>query len=208
MGEKGRFVSCSGVSRNIFPLDNRRKKKTIAITRRGSVGRPVTSLMIKGIQIVLVTLAITIGLYGLLTSKPAPGEPIDLTFTATDGSPVNVASLRGKVVLLDFWATWCPPCREEVPNVVAAYNKYHAQGFEVVGISLDQSRDSLDQFTAGNGMVWPQYFDGQGWGNSLAERFGIHSIPQMWLLDKQGRVVTKDGRENLDGQVADLLKTP
>jgi peroxiredoxin len=164
--------------------------------------------MIKGIQILVVTLAITIGLYGMLTSKAPPSDPTDLTCTAIDGSTIDLATLRGKVVLLDFWATWCPPCRDEVPNVVAAYNKYHSQGFEILGISLDQSRDSLSQFIAGNGMTWPQYFDGQGWGNSLAQRFHIHSIPQMWLLDKQGRVVTKDGRSDLDGQVAALLNTP
>jgi thiol-disulfide isomerase/thioredoxin len=112
------------------------------------------------------------------------------------------------VVLLDFWATWCPPCRDEVPDVVAAYNKYHDQGFEVVGVSLDQDQNTLLQFTANNGMTWPQYYDGLGWGNSLAQRFGIHSIPQMWLLDRKGRVVTKDGRSDLDGQVAALLRTP
>jgi peroxiredoxin len=161
--------------------------------------------MIKGIQFILIAGAIAVGLYGTLTSK---GNPVDLTFSAQDGSTVNLADLRGKVVLLDFWATWCGPCREEVPNVVAAYNKYHDQGFEVVGISLDQDSNQMTQFAAQNGMVWPQYFDGNGWGNSLAQRFSVHSIPQMWLLDRQGRVVTKDGRDNLDRQVVDLLRTP
>jgi len=164
--------------------------------------------MIKGIQVVLVTLAFAIGIYGLLTSKPAPSEPVDLSFTAVDGSQVDLATLRGKVVLLDFWATWCGPCQGEVPNVVGVYNKYHDQGFEIVGISLDQDRDSLNQFTASHGMPWPQFFDGQGWDNSLAQRFGVRSIPQMWLLDRQGRIVTKEGRDNLDGQVAALLNTP
>jgi peroxiredoxin len=161
--------------------------------------------MIKAIQIILVTGALAVGLYGTLF---APSAPVDLTFTATDGTQVDLAALRGKVVLLDFWATWCPPCREEGPNVVAAYNKYHDRGFEVVGVSLDQDKEELNQFAANNGMVWPQYFDGRGWGNSLAQRFGVHSIPQMWLLDKKGRVITKDGRNDLDGQVAALLRAP
>src|SRR5271170_1796997 len=100
---------------------------------------------------------------GLMWGDPNSNQPVDLNYTATDGSPVNLAALRGKVVLVDFWATWCPPCRGEVPNVVAAYQKYHDKGFDVVGVSLDQNRNDLDQFTQANGMVWPQYFDGQGW---------------------------------------------
>jgi peroxiredoxin len=159
----------------------------------------------KALQYLIGALAIAIGVYGMLTSRP---DPIDLTVPALDGTSINLADLRGKVVLLDFWATWCPPCRDEVPHVVAAYNKYHAQGFDVVGISLDQDKDALRQFIANNGMPWPQYFDGQGWGNALARRFHINSIPQMWLLDRQGRVVTRDGRNNLDGQVAALLRAP
>jgi thiol-disulfide isomerase/thioredoxin len=162
----------------------------------------------RGLEIIIAALVISIGIYGYVNSKPTPSDPVDLTFTAVDGRAVNLASLRGKVVLLDFWATWCPPCREEVPNVVAAYNKYHAQGFEVVGISLDEDKNSLTEFTADNGMPWPQFFDGQGWSNALAERFGIRSIPQMWLLDRQGRIITKNGRRDLDGQVAALLKSP
>ncbi|MCE0498901.1 MAG: TlpA family protein disulfide reductase [Methylacidiphilales bacterium] len=133
-------------------------------------------------------------------------KPLDLKFTAVDGSQVDLANLRGKVVLIDFWATWCPPCRGEVPNVVAAYQKYHGQGFEVIGISLDQDKDALLAFTKQNGMVWPQYFDGQGWNNSVSSRFGIDSIPAMWLVGKDGKVATMDGRDDLAGQVEKLLK--
>jgi thiol-disulfide isomerase/thioredoxin len=159
----------------------------------------------KGIQILFAMFLVGFGLYGLMTS---PGDPIDLSFAAVDGSKVDLASLRGKVILLDFWATWCGACRDEMPNVVAAYNTYHSQGFEIVGISLDQDRSSLLQFTANNGMVWPQFFDGQGWSNSLADRFHIRSIPHMWLLDKQGRVVTKYAGSDLEGRIAALLQKP
>jgi thiol-disulfide isomerase/thioredoxin len=133
------------------------------------------------------------------------GKPVDIEFTATDGTHVDLSKMQGKVVLIDFWATWCPPCREEVPNVVAAYKKYHAQGFEVVGISLDQDKDALAAFTQAHGMVWPQYYDGSGWDNMISKPLGIDSIPAMWLVGKDGNLVTVDGRDDLAGQVGKLL---
>ena len=133
-------------------------------------------------------------------------KPLDLKYTAVDGTAVDLATMRGKVVLVDFWATWCPPCRGEVPNVVAAYTKYHDQGFEIVGVSLDQNKDSLLAFTKEHGMVWPQYFDGKGWQNAIATNYGINSIPRMWLVNKQGMVVdTEVVRGSLAQQVAKLL---
>ncbi|MEO8206503.1 MAG: TlpA disulfide reductase family protein [Chthoniobacterales bacterium] len=134
-------------------------------------------------------------------------KPLDLKFTAVDGSVVELAKLRGKVVLIDFWATWCGPCVEEVPNVVAAYNKLHAQGFEIVGISLDKNKKALETFVKENGMTWPQYFDGKGWNNTIGTKLGIRSIPAMWLLDKKGMIVTTDARQNLEEAVtAELAK--
>jgi thiol-disulfide isomerase/thioredoxin len=132
-------------------------------------------------------------------------SPLDLRFTAVDGTPVDLASMRGKVVLVDFWATWCGPCKAEVPKVVAAYNKLHDKGFEIVGVSLDHDLKSLLEFTAANGMTWPQYFDGKGWQNSISSGFGVHAIPAMWLVNKNGYVVSTEGTEDLEGQVEKLL---
>jgi thiol-disulfide isomerase/thioredoxin len=109
-------------------------------------------------------------------------------------------------VLLDFWATWCPPCRAEVPDVVATYKKYHDKGFEVVGISLDQDKSALLAFTKEHDMAWPQYFDGKGWDNDVSRGFGIDSIPAMWLVGKDGKVITTNARDDLDGSVAAALK--
>ena len=131
--------------------------------------------------------------------------PAGIQFTAVDGREVDLAKLHGKVVLIDFWATWCPPCRGEVPNVVEAYKKFHDKGFEIIGISLDKNKEALVEFTKKNGMIWPQYFDGKGWENAISKKNGIDSIPAMWLLDKEGRVVTTDAREDLAGQVEKLL---
>lgn len=142
----------------------------------------------------------------LLAQAELKSKPLTLEFTAVDGSEVSLKDLRGKVVLLDFWATWCGPCVQEVPNVVATYKKLHEKGFEIVGISLDQDKEALTQFTKEHGMTWPQYFDGQGWNNKISSQFGITSIPAMWLLDRKGFVVSTNARANLEAQVTALLE--
>lgn len=135
-------------------------------------------------------------------SKPETGN---LKFTAVDGTQVDLSQMRGKVVLIDFWATWCGPCVGEVPHVVEAYKKYHDKGFEIIGISLDQDLKKLTDFTQKNGMTWPQYFDGKGWKNKISSANGITGIPAMWLVDKEGHLVTKNARSNLAAQVESLL---
>jgi thiol-disulfide isomerase/thioredoxin len=135
-------------------------------------------------------------------------KPLDIKYTALDGRAVDLTKLRGKVVLVDFWATWCPPCRAEVPNVVAAFKKYHDKGLEIVGISLDQDKDALQSFVKEKDMAWPQYFDGKGWDNEISTRYGIDSIPAMWLLDKKGMLVSTDASDDLDGGIAKLLAAP
>jgi thiol-disulfide isomerase/thioredoxin len=111
-----------------------------------------------------------------------------LAFTGLRGEKVDLASLKGKVVLIDFWATWCGPCRQVMPDVVATYKEYRDRGFEIIGISLDKDQAQLEQYLKDMGMTWPQYYDGLGWNNKLAQRFGIRGIPHIVLIDKNGTV--------------------
>jgi peroxiredoxin len=140
-----------------------------------------------------------------LTRLKAIGQPVDLQYTAVDGRSVDLAKLKGKVVLIDFWATWCGPCVGEVPNVKKTYDQFHSKGFEIVGISLDKDKDKLTQFTADHKMEWPQFFDGLYWQNKYARQFGIESIPTMWLIDKKGNLRDMNAREDLSGGVEKLL---
>lgn len=144
-----------------------------------------------------------------LATMDMRSKPLELSFTAVDGREVDLADLRGKVVLVDFWATWCPPCVEEVPEVVEVYEKFKDQGFEIVGISLDQDKSALEKFTKENKMTWPQFFDGQGWDNEIAKRFKIQSVPTMWLLDREGKLADASPRSRLGQAVqAALDKKP
>jgi thiol-disulfide isomerase/thioredoxin len=136
----------------------------------------------------------------------AVGKPLELSFVAFDGRKINLADLKGKVVLIDFWATWCGPCVAEMPNVKSVYNKYHADGFEILGISLDESKDDLTRFLKKNEITWPQYFDGKQWNNDISFRFGIDAVPTEWLIDKKGILRAVEARGNLEGTVSALLK--
>src|ERR1035437_3399673 len=130
----------------------------------------------------------------------------DFSEKDTAGKPLSIANYKGKVVLLDFWATWCGPCVHELPNVIKTYDAYHKQGFEIIGISLDNDQEKLASFTKAKSMTWVQYFDGLVWQNKLAVKYGVNSIPATYLLDGQGTIIGKDLRgEDLENAVTKAL---
>ncbi len=134
-------------------------------------------------------------------------EMEDFTQNDTDGKPFKLSSLRGKYVLVDFWASWCRPCRQENPNVVANYNKYKSKNFTVLGVSLDKAKPAWVEAINMDGLTWTHVSDLQGWSNAVAQQFRITSIPQNFLVGPDGKIIAKNLRgAALDHKLEQLLK--
>jgi thiol-disulfide isomerase/thioredoxin len=131
----------------------------------------------------------------------------DFSQKDTSGQVVNVSSFRGKYVLLDFWASWCKPCRMENPNVVAAYNKFHDKNFTILSISLDQAKPAWLDAIQMDRLTWNHVSDLKGWNNEVAALFQIRSIPQNLLIDPYGKIIAKNLRGPvLESKLKTLLK--
>ncbi|MDC1105423.1 TlpA disulfide reductase family protein [Prolixibacteraceae bacterium] len=132
----------------------------------------------------------------------------DFTMPDINGNPVRLSDIysNNKYTLIDFWASWCSPCRIENPNIVNAYRKFNEKGFGVLGVSLDKNRSSLLRAIGKDGIIWPNVSDFKGWRNSAAELYGIKSIPSNILVDREGRIVARNLREqSLHNKLEELL---
>jgi peroxiredoxin len=133
-------------------------------------------------------------------------EPIPFEVTGIDGETISPDMYDGKVVLLDFWATWCGPCRQELPNMKSVYQKYHDEGFEIIGISLDRTVDRVRQFIEKENMDWVQFCDEAYWDNEISNLYAVRSIPMTYLLDRNGVIRHKNLRgDELEEAVAELI---
>lgn len=132
---------------------------------------------------------------------------LDFTQNDVNDKPVKLSSYKGKYVLVDFWASWCGPCRAENPNVVEAYNTYKNKGFDILGVSLDNTKDKWLKAIEKDNLTWTHVSDLKGWSNEVAVKYGIQSIPANLLLDKEGKIIAKNLRgEELKARLEELLK--
>ena len=139
--------------------------------------------------------------------SPYTGTPFEAELTRLDGAKLSLPyDMKGKVVLVDFWATWCGPCVQTIPELERLYEKYNSQGFEIVSISLDRNRSDLDRFLSNREMKWIQTYSGTP-DDPTAMKYGVNAIPSLWLIGKDGKIITDNARMGAEALIVKALKS-
>lgn len=155
---------------------------------------------------ILVTVALVLA--GFMVNAQVKVDQIapEISLPGVNDSPVKLSSFKGKVVLIDFWASWCGPCRASIPSVIKLYDKYKAKGFEVFGVSIDSKKKDWLKAIAQDKITYPQVNDKAGWYSKTTEVYGVNAIPNTFLLDKTGKIVAIDlDGEQLENKIKALL---
>jgi thiol-disulfide isomerase/thioredoxin len=140
---------------------------------------------------------------GLLRRADAVGRPLAIAFTASDSRAVSLATLSNKVVLVDFWATWCPYCVQSMPELKQLYAQYHTNGFEIVGINFDDDTNAAQKFIKEQNLAWPQFFGGRD--NKFGRDYAVNALPSAWLVDRNGAVRDIHAQQYLEAKLKKLL---
>src|SRR5215208_4716590 len=154
----------------------------------------------------LIALAILLSITPAAFAIVNVGDKPVLSFHAVDGTPISLEKLRGKILIVDFWATWCGPCMDEADHMVSLKDQYESKGVQIIGISLDQNRNQMIKTAKEKGFTWPQYFDGKVWQNAIATEWGVRGIPATFIIGPEGDVLWKGHPAGIDKPLEKILK--